>query len=349
MHICRLCPQLLYQYFSYIFSSLLTTDPPINIRWLKDGKPLAEIDPHVQVVSINEFISSLIIANISRYHKGNYTCVASSNVATTNFTATMTVRAAPMWIIKPYDRYSISGTSVRFECQTFGYPQPVIRWKFIKTNAALQTVGSEAVSILSSPQIHVLENGSLFIRSVELKFQGLYVCDASNGVGRPLETSAKLFVHSVPQLRVQQKQIVIRKSAQAQFSCTAMGSPPLTLEWLKNANLLNDADRYVVRDEVKLEEKLSVVIINHATRNDTAIFTCLAVNLFGSQSIDINVIVQETPDPPSNLHAMEIGSRTTTISWSLAYLGNSIITKHNVEYKKKTGTKNHFDCSQIMS
>jgi hypothetical protein len=256
----------------------------------------------------------------------------------------MTVRAAPIWIIKPYDRHSISGTSIRFECQTFGYPQPVIRWKFIKTNTALQTVGSalqtvatEAVSILSSPQIHVLENGSLSIRSVEEKFQGLYICDASNGVGRPLETSAKLFVHSVPQLRVQQKQIIIRKLAQTQFSCTAMGSQPLTLQWLKNGYLLNNIDRYIVREEVKLEEKVSIVIINHAMRNDTGIFTCLAINLFGSESLDINVIIQEAPDPPSNLHTLEIGSRTVSLAWSLTYFGNSIVIKHNIEYKKKTG------------
>jgi Down syndrome cell adhesion protein len=249
----------------------------------------------------------------------------------------MTVRAAPIWVIKPYDRYSISGTSVRFECQTFGYPQPVIRWKFIKTNTALQTVGSEAVSILSSPQIHVLENGSLSIRSVEEKFQGFYICDASNGVGRPLETSAKLFVHSVPQLRVQQKQIIIRKLAQTQFSCTAIGSPPLTLQWLKNGYLLNSIDRYIVREEVKLQEKVSIIIINQVMRNDTGIFTCLAINLFGSESLDINVIIQEAPDPPSNLHTLEIGSRTVALAWSLTYFGNSVIIKHNVEYKKKTG------------
>lgn len=298
------------------------------------------MDPHVQVVSINEFISSLIIANISRYHKGNYTCVASSSVSTTNFTATMTVKAAPMWVIKPYDRYSISGTQrVRFECQTFGFPHPVIRWKFLKTNSEQTTVGSEAVSILSSPQIHVLENGSLLIRSVEEKFQGLYICEASNGVGRPLETSAKLFVHSVPQLRVQQKQIVIKKLAHTQFSCTAMGSPPLTLQWLKNGNLLNNIDRYIVREEVKLDEKTSIIIINHAMRNDTGVFTCLAINLFGSESLEINVLVQEAPDPPSNLHALEIGSRTATLTWNLDYTGNSVVIKHNVEYKKKAGIK----------
>src|SRR6185437_2177696 len=144
------------------------------------GKPLSQIDADLQIVSINEFISSLIISNISRYHKGNYTCVASSDVSSTNFTAIMTVRAAPQWIVKPADRHAVVGQPALFDCQSTGFPQPVTRWKFIRVSAQMSgtvgggpvATGSDAVSILSSPQIHVLENGSLSIRAVEVGYQG---------------------------------------------------------------------------------------------------------------------------------------------------------------------------------
>ena len=249
----------------------------------------------------------------------------------------MSVKAAPVWVIKPSDRHVIIGSAVLFDCQTSGFPQPVIRWKFIRQINPLVSESSEPVSILSSPQIHVLENGSLSLRAVELNDQGIYICDASNSVGRPLETSAKLFVHSVPQLVVDQKQVILRKSSQTQLQCTGMGSTPLTLQWLKNGVPLNTIDRYIVREEFKSSEKVSNIVINNAVRNDTAIFTCLAINLFGSQSQDVDVVVQEAPDPPNSLQALEVGARAVTLTWNLGYTGNSAIVKHNIQYKKKLG------------
>ncbi|CAG2112339.1 unnamed protein product, partial [Medioppia subpectinata] len=302
--------------------SVISGEPPITIRWLKDGKSLSQMDAEIQIMSINEFISSLIISNISRYHKGNYTCVASSDVATTNFTAVMAVRAAPVWIVKPADRHAITGQSILFDCQSNGYPQPVTRWKFIRVGqmsgigGGPAAKGSDAVSILSSPQIHVLENGSLTIRSLEPQFQGLYICDASNGVGRPLETSAKLFVHSVPQMQIMQKQITVRRSAQVQFQCTGAGTAPLTIQWLKNGVPLQTIDRYIVREEYQKTlgaEKSSHIVINNSVRNDSGVFTCVASNQYGSESQDIKVVVQEPPDPPTSLHALEVGARSLVL------------------------------------
>lgn len=118
-------------------------DPPIRITWLKDSEPLVDHSSrkmgigspalaHVQIVSIKDFISSLIIANITRHHQGSYTCVASSPVATTNVTTYLSVRAAPLWRLKPADRNSIAGDSLTLDCQTSGEPAPVTRWKFVK-------------------------------------------------------------------------------------------------------------------------------------------------------------------------------------------------------------------------
>lgn len=146
-------------------------DPPIKISWFKDGHPLLSsseksssrakqsnsvLSNHyyrssmfkspgnqnhqhyydylnqIQIVSINDFMSSLIINNISRHHQGTYVCMASSPIATTNISAYLTVKASPMWLLKPVDRVAIAGESLTLDCQTSGQPQPVIRWKFLK-------------------------------------------------------------------------------------------------------------------------------------------------------------------------------------------------------------------------
>lgn len=307
-------------------------DPPITIKWQKNGKPLGEFYQFVQVVSITEFASSLIITNISRDHSGRYSCIASNNVATTNFTAVMVVKAAPMWIIKPSDMFALSGSAGRFDCSASGFPQPVIRWKFIKPNG-----GSEGSAILSSPHMHVLENGSLSIRAVDEQDEGVYLCESNNGVGKTLEASAKLTVHSVPVLKSQYKQVLLRKQERTQFSCACRGSAPLVLEWLKDGLKLPENDRYVIREEENANNKVSFLTIIQGMRNDSALFTCVATNLYGSESMDINVLVQEQPDAPINVKLLDIGSRTVTFTWDVPFNGNSAILQHELEYKRKSG------------
>lgn len=124
-------------------------DRPIQIRWLKDGMPLREQMPtingkaenylnHIQIVSIKDFMSSLIITNITRHHQGVYTCVASSPVAMTNVSAYLSVRATPRWLLKPVDQHSIVGHSLTLDCQASGQPLPVTRWKYIKNEVSQQ-------------------------------------------------------------------------------------------------------------------------------------------------------------------------------------------------------------------
>lgn len=51
-------------------------------------------------------------------------------------------------------------------------------------------------SIVSSPHIHVLENGSLSIVSVLSDDKGRYLCEASNGVGPAISATVALTVNS---------------------------------------------------------------------------------------------------------------------------------------------------------
>ncbi|GAB6020833.1 hypothetical protein CHUAL_003487 [Chamberlinius hualienensis] len=65
-------------------------DLPLNVSWLKDGKPLDEA-MGVTIRNLDDFSSILTIASITPSHNGNYTCVASNTAASTSHNAQLSV------------------------------------------------------------------------------------------------------------------------------------------------------------------------------------------------------------------------------------------------------------------
>lgn len=201
---------------------------------------------------------------------------------------------------------------------------------------------SEPVAILSSPRIHVLENGSLFIRTVTLEDEGSYQCEASNGLGKSIGVAAFLKIHEPPKIRPMTSKSMVKRSERAEILCQASGSLPMIVEWLKNGERIATQGRrggsnYDTREDGDSKYKLSVLTIHSTTRNDSAVFVCNAVNFYGIARSSIKVIVQEPSDPPSDLHLLQVKSQSVTISWSLPYTGNSQILGLQIEYRTATG------------
>lgn len=66
-------------------------DPPITLRWLKDGDPLSSM-LGANVSSLDHYSSLLSISSLSAMHTGDYTCVASNPAAEVKYTATLKVK-----------------------------------------------------------------------------------------------------------------------------------------------------------------------------------------------------------------------------------------------------------------
>lgn len=66
-------------------------DPPITLRWLKDGDPLSSM-LGANVSSLDHYSSLLSISSLSAIHTGDYTCVASNPAAEVKYTATLKVK-----------------------------------------------------------------------------------------------------------------------------------------------------------------------------------------------------------------------------------------------------------------
>ena len=63
-------------------------DPPMLVSWFRDGAPV----PPELTVRIDEVTSLLAISSLAPRHAGNYSCVASNEVAVASVTARLVVR-----------------------------------------------------------------------------------------------------------------------------------------------------------------------------------------------------------------------------------------------------------------
>uniref|UniRef100_A0A182N231 Ig-like domain-containing protein n=1 Tax=Anopheles dirus TaxID=7168 RepID=A0A182N231_9DIPT len=67
-------------------------DPPLTLKWLKDGDPLLSTLLGANVSTLDQYSSLLNIPSLSAAHSGDYTCVASNPAAEVKFTASLQVK-----------------------------------------------------------------------------------------------------------------------------------------------------------------------------------------------------------------------------------------------------------------
>ncbi|XP_064480165.1 cell adhesion molecule Dscam1-like isoform X2 [Ornithodoros turicata] len=313
-------------------------DPPIRIEWLWNGQVLRR-GPDVSVMSPEGgFVSTLTLQRLSSKHNGNYTCRATNQYASASYSAQLLVKVPPSWTLEPNDTTAVTGRSVFIDCQAHGVPQPHIRWKSAAdSDPSLVNTGESAAfrTIISNSHIHILVNGTLSIRSVEPKDAGLYLCEASNGVGSAISRVLQLTVRSAPQFARKFSTVSVKRGARAEVACRARGDLPMRFHWLKNNlafNVLKE-HRYSRMEDRVGDVTTSKITVQNVDRSDNAVFTCQASNEFGEDSTNIQLTVQDVPDAPANVEVREVSSRTVRVSWSPPFTGNSPITQYTIHWK----------------
>ncbi|XP_065292521.2 cell adhesion molecule Dscam1-like isoform X2 [Dermacentor albipictus] len=313
-------------------------DPPIRVEWLRDGKPLVP-GAHADVSIMTDeggFVSTLTLKRLSSRQNGNYTCRATNQYASAEHSAELLVKVPPSWTMEPNDTTAVSGRSVYIDCQASGVPQPHIRWK---SAAEPESPASQFRTIISNSHIHILVNGTLSIRSVEPGDAGLYLCEASNGVGSGISRVLQLTVRSAPRFSSKFTTVSVRRGESSEVICPAQGDSPIRFHWLKNnlpLNVLKD-HRYSRVEDRSGDVTTSKITVQHAERSDNGVFTCQAANEFGEDSTSIQLTVQDVPDPPSDVDVREVGSRTARVTWSVPFTGNSPITQYVLHWKTTDG------------
>ncbi|GBM14554.1 Down syndrome cell adhesion molecule [Araneus ventricosus] len=311
---------------------VLAGDPPITTRWLKDGLPLNEEDLDASILYAgNGYVSTLTINVLAYKHNGNYTCLAANDVGTGSFSTRLTVKVPPRWLLEPRDTSAIAGRSARIDCQADGVPQPHVRWK-MSINSQLE----EFKTIVSSSHVHILVNGSLNFRSVETSDEGSYLCEANNGVGAGLSTVVRLTVHSAPKFDSKFTILTSRRGEKVVLNCDSYGDTPMTFTWRKNGIIIDPVSnpRYSQQSESVHGGEGTKLVIEKAEREDSASFTCTAMNDFGEDSMNFQLTVQDVPDAPQNVEVHDVGSRSVRLTWNRPFDGNSPIIRYTVAWRR---------------
>ncbi|XP_026825561.1 Down syndrome cell adhesion molecule-like protein Dscam2 isoform X5 [Ooceraea biroi] len=318
-----------------VVCAILKGDLPIEITWALNGEPIRPDRSDINILATTRKNSILSIESVAARHAGEYTCSASNKAGATSHSAILAVNVPPRWILEPTDKAFAQGSDARVECKADGFPKPQVTWK----RAAGDTPGDYTDLKLSNPDISV-EDGTLSINNIQKTNEGYYLCEAVNGIGSGLSAVILISVQAPPQFEIKLRNQTARRGEPAVLQCEAQGEKPIGILWnMNNKRLDTKSDpRYTIREEILANGVLSDLSIKRTERTDSALFTCVATNAFGSDDTSINMIVQEVPEVPYGLKVLDKSGRSVQLSWAAPYDGNSPITRYVIEYKISKGS-----------
>ncbi|KAJ8982888.1 hypothetical protein NQ317_004318 [Molorchus minor] len=315
-------------------------DTPLELSWTFEGNRV-DSQSGVVITKIGQKANLLLIDAVTGSQAGNYTCTATNKAGSVSYTAPLNIYGSffvdlpPRWILEPTDKAFAQGSDATVECKADGFPKPVVTWK----RATGVSPGDYKDFKPNNPDIKV-EGGTLTINNIQKTNEGYYLCEAVNGIGSGLSAVILISVQAPPQFEVKYRNQTSRRGDPAVLQCEAKGEKPIGILWnINNKRLEPKGDnRYTIREEILPNGVLSDLSIKVTERSDSAIFTCVATNAFGSDDTNINMIVQEVPEVPYGLKVLDKSGKTVQLSWVAPYDGNSPIKKYVIVYKPSKGS-----------
>ncbi|XP_026814856.1 Down syndrome cell adhesion molecule-like protein Dscam2 isoform X9 [Rhopalosiphum maidis] len=307
-------------------------DQPLRITWNFYGEELSS-NMGVSTMAVGDSMNVLFIPSVAPSNRGNYTCVANNPTGYDSYTAQLLVNVPPRWILEPTDKAFAQGGDAKIECKADGFPKPQVTWKKAIGNSPGDYKDIKDLKP-GSDDIKV-DEGTLSIHNIQKNHEGHYLCEAVNGIGSGLSAVITISVQAPPHFEIKARNQTSEKGQPAVLECMAKGEKPIGIVWNMNNKRLDakEEERYTIREEILTDGVKSDLSIKRSERIDTAVFTCVATNSFGSDDSSVQLIVQEVPEIPFGLKVLDKSGRTVQLSWLAPYDGNSPITRYIVEYK----------------
>ncbi|XP_061517376.1 cell adhesion molecule Dscam2 isoform X47 [Anopheles gambiae] len=309
-------------------------DLPIDIVWLLNGHKIYSNDG-ILISRPSPRLSTLSIESVRDRHSGNYSCIAMNHAGSMEHVTPLLVNVPPRWILEPTDKAFAQGSNAKVECKADGFPKPQVTWK-----KAVGDTPGEYKDLRSNDSSIRVEEGSLFIQNIQKSNEGYYLCEAINGIGSGLSAVTLITVQAPPEFVEKLRNQTARRGEPSVLQCEAKGEKPIGILWnMNNIRLDPKSDnRYTIREEILPNGVTSSLSIKRTERSDSALFTCMATNAFGSDDTSINMIIQEVPEMPYALKVLDKSGRTVQLSWAKPYDGNSPLKRYIIEFKRSRGS-----------
>uniref|UniRef100_A0AAG5D198 Down syndrome cell adhesion molecule-like protein Dscam2 n=1 Tax=Anopheles atroparvus TaxID=41427 RepID=A0AAG5D198_ANOAO len=310
-------------------------DAPLEIRWYFNGKQLPTNENGIIIARMSERLSSLSIDPIGYFNRGTYECRAKNRAGEAVQSAELVINVPPRWILEPTDKAFAQGSNAKVECKADGFPKPQVTWK-----KAVGDTPGEYKDLRSNDSSIRVEEGSLFIQNIQKSNEGYYLCEAINGIGSGLSAVTLITVQAPPEFIEKLRNQTARRGEPTVLQCEAKGEKPIGILWnMNNIRLDPKSDnRYTIREEILPNGVTSSLSIKRTERSDSALFTCMATNAFGSDDTSINMIIQEPAEMPYALKVLDKSGRTVQLSWAKPYDGNSPLKRYIIEFKRSRGS-----------
>uniref|UniRef100_A0A8C9N9E0 Hemicentin-1 n=1 Tax=Serinus canaria TaxID=9135 RepID=A0A8C9N9E0_SERCA len=256
--------------------------PPPTLVWLKNGKPIENLDPlEIHILSGG---SKLQIARSQLLDSGTYTCIASNPEGKAQKTYVLSIQVPPSIAGSemPSEVSVLLGESVQLLCNATGVPTPDVQW--LKDG---KTVASDDLQ-----RIRVTPDGStLNISRALTSDTGKYTCVATNPAGEE-DRIFNLNVYVPPTIansKDEAEELTALLDTSLNIECAAAGTPPPQLHWLKNGLPLS------VSSQIKLLSAGQILRLTRVQISDTGVYTCVASNRAGVHNKHYNLQVLVPP------------------------------------------------------
>ncbi|XP_053074611.1 neuronal cell adhesion molecule isoform X4 [Acinonyx jubatus] len=268
--------------------------PTPVIYWIKEDGMLP-----TNRTFYRNFKKTLQIIQVSEADSGNYQCIAKNALGAIHHTISVTVKAAPYWILAPQNLVLSPGEDGSLICRANGNPKPRISWL------------SNGVPIEIAPDdpSRKIDGDTIIFSNVQERSSAVYQCNASNEYGYLLANAFVNVLAEPPRILTSANTLYqVIANRPALLDCAFFGSPLPTIEWFKGAkgSALRD-DIYVLHENGTLE-------IPVAQKDSTGTYTCVARNKLGMAKNEVHL---EIKDPTRIIKQPEyaVVQRGSTVSF----------------------------------
>ncbi|XP_074196676.1 neuronal cell adhesion molecule isoform X26 [Rhinolophus sinicus] len=268
--------------------------PTPVVYWIKEDGTLP-----INRTFYRNFQKTLQIIQVSEADSGNYQCIAKNALGAIHHTISVTVKAAPYWIMAPQNLVLSPGEDGALICRANGNPKPTISWL------------SNGVPIEIAPDdpSRKIDGDTIIFSNVQERSSAVYQCNASNEYGYLLANAFVNVLAEPPRILTSANthyQVIANRPAF--LDCAFFGSPLPTIEWFKGAkgNALHE-DIYVLHENGTLG-------IPVPQKESTGTYTCVAKNKLGMAKNEVNL---EIKDPTRIIKQPEyaVVQRGSTVSF----------------------------------